>query len=390
MQEYQLEIKQVVDFPRCRVYRQFIQGLIADRSIRVSGGSGLFYFAVLSNYANFRVSYRRLDGITYTICPGEWVCRIKELQEWFRVRFQHQVLSILDRLQELGVLSYSRICRGLIKYRISGWKWHNTVLDYNCPCQKETGFFFLPVETARKLIAAGPASEMDVVLDLWISAIYQDERVAGSDLGPVVYFRNGTGNPLISYSELSERWGHSRSTVGRILKKLANAGYLELLSFPGRSGSVIYLKDYLSTMFQISDVLIDKEEVALRLNIVLHHTADKHEDSAYPSKYRITVPNGLSSVSKSVMEILLGKVAELLAAQGLPCLSCSESTLKLYPLSDDCVDATEKVGGQNAPVRFGLSVFCHQIAPLYRFELSVSSISDESAKGGMACVKEIH
>ena len=43
MPEYQLEIKQVVDYPRCRIYRQFIQSLMNDRSIRVSGGSGLLF-----------------------------------------------------------------------------------------------------------------------------------------------------------------------------------------------------------------------------------------------------------------------------------------------------------------------------------------------------------
>ena len=57
MSEYQLEIKQIVDYPRCRIYRQFIQNLMADRSIRTSGGSGLFYYTVLCNYANFRTSY---------------------------------------------------------------------------------------------------------------------------------------------------------------------------------------------------------------------------------------------------------------------------------------------------------------------------------------------
>ena len=63
MSEYTLEIKQIVDYPRCRIYRQFVQALIADRSIRVSGGSGLFYFVVLCAYANFRTSYKRIDGI---------------------------------------------------------------------------------------------------------------------------------------------------------------------------------------------------------------------------------------------------------------------------------------------------------------------------------------
>lgn len=44
MPTYQLQIKQVVDYPRCRIYRQFVHRLMADRSIRTSGGSGLFYF----------------------------------------------------------------------------------------------------------------------------------------------------------------------------------------------------------------------------------------------------------------------------------------------------------------------------------------------------------
>ena len=43
MSEYQLESKQIVDYPRFRIYRQFIQDLMADRSIRTGGGSGLFY-----------------------------------------------------------------------------------------------------------------------------------------------------------------------------------------------------------------------------------------------------------------------------------------------------------------------------------------------------------
>ena len=30
MSEYQLQIKQVVDYPRCRIYRQFVQSLITD------------------------------------------------------------------------------------------------------------------------------------------------------------------------------------------------------------------------------------------------------------------------------------------------------------------------------------------------------------------------
>lgn len=41
-QEYQLEVKQIADFARCRIYRDFIQTLIANKSIRTTGGSFLF------------------------------------------------------------------------------------------------------------------------------------------------------------------------------------------------------------------------------------------------------------------------------------------------------------------------------------------------------------
>ena len=71
---------------------------------------------------------------------------------------------------------------------------------------------------------------MDIVLDLWVYAVYKDTQVQGSEVGPVAYFRNGTGNQLVSYTELSCRWGLSRATVCRILKKLDGLGYISIMS----------------------------------------------------------------------------------------------------------------------------------------------------------------
>lgn len=208
MSEYQLQIKQIVDYPRCRIYRQFVRTLMDDRSFRASEGSGLFHYVVLCNFANFRTSYRHIDGISYTIYPGEWICTTKELAAWFRTRFQYQAVNILEKLQSLHLISFLQLNRGkVIKYKIRDWKKHNTVLDYNCPCQKDTGFFFMPVSTAMELLSTSRCSEMDIALDLWISTVYNDEQVDGSDVGPVVYIRNGTGNPLVTYTELSARWG---------------------------------------------------------------------------------------------------------------------------------------------------------------------------------------
>jgi hypothetical protein len=384
MPEYQLEIKQIVDYPRCRVYREFVQALIADRSIRVGGCSGLFYFTVLCSYANFRSSYRRLDGITYTIFPGEWVFRISELMNLFRVRFQRQALSILAMLQERHLIEFSILGHGkLVKYRITDWRRHNTVLDYNCPCQKETGFFFLPTTIATELVSMGKASEMDVILDLWLSAIYKDEQVLGSDIGPVVYFRNGTGNPLVTYTDLAQRWGISRSSVGRLLQKLSNAGYLSLMSFPGRSGSVIYLKNYLSTMFQISDVLVDKDEVAMSLNIKLSipETVDDQENDA-----PCCVSNEIFSVSKTHTGIIVEKVRQILGTQGIACFKCPKSQYKLYALSDDCQGVILEETSRRP--RIGMSVLCGGTRQVYTFELTLTPTPAQELKGDACYGKE--
>ena len=67
MPEYQLELKQLVDYPRCRIYRKFIQSLIADRNFHSHGGSGLFYYIVLCSLVNFRFSYRRIERTSYLV-----------------------------------------------------------------------------------------------------------------------------------------------------------------------------------------------------------------------------------------------------------------------------------------------------------------------------------
>ena len=225
MSEYTLEIKQIVDYPRCRIYRQFVQALIADRSIRVSGGSGLFYFAVLCSYAN-----------------------------------------------------------------------------------------------ATELVSAGHCSEMDAVLDLWLNTVYNDPQVLGLDIGPVVYLRNGTGCPLVSYAELASRWGISKATAGRYLKRMADRGYLQLAAFPGTHGTTIYLENYLSTMFQISDIVVDKEEIAMSLGIKLELQEETALTTAASSG-----SNEAGSVSEMNRHRIERKMREILVAQGLPCASCPKS-----------------------------------------------------------------
>lgn len=373
--EYQLEIKQIVDYPRCRIYRSFVRRLMQDVNIRTHGSSYLFYYIILCSFANFRTSHRRLDGISYLVEPGEWICTQAELSVWFRTRFQHQALSVLDYLQKQHYITYTRLGRGrLVKYQINNWKTNNTSLEYNYPCQKDVGFFFFPVAAVHELISMGKCSEMDIVLDLWIHAIYNDPQVKGSDIGPVVYFRNYTGNPVINYRDLAERWNISKATVSRLMKKLEEQQYLTAVPFAGTHGSVLYVQSYLSTMFSISDVMINKEEVSLTFQIpitIKEEAIMESETDIARSKNslikdeQITVPESETTVPKSHIREMVRKTASILAAQGVPCCECSQSLYKLYRLSD-CGESI---------YRYSFKISCGEGEPVrYQFELNIRSL----------------
>ena len=146
MPEYQLELKQLVDYPRCRIYRKFIQSLIADRSFHSRGGSGLFYYIVLCSLANFRSSYQRIERTSYLVHPGEWICALSDLTARLRLKQHRQALQVLEILQKQHYITYSLLARGrVVKFKITDWQKSNTVLDYNAPCQKDAGFSSSPL-----------------------------------------------------------------------------------------------------------------------------------------------------------------------------------------------------------------------------------------------------
>lgn len=362
MPEYQLELKQLVDYSRCRIYRKFIQSLIADRNLHSRGGSGLFYYVVLCSYANFRSSYQQIERVSYLIHPGEWICSLSELKDNFRMKYQHQAIQMLDFLQRQNYITYTRLAGGrLIKYKISNWQNGNTSLDYNAPCQKDTGFFFFPVSVLNELIGMSKCSELDIILDLWLNTVYKDDRIKGSDIGPVVYYRNYTGNPFTTYSELAVRWHVSRSTVSRVFNKLSDQNYLTLISGTGKKGSVIYLNNYLSTMFQISDVLIDKEEVAMSLCFNIQTPEKPQNEEFVISEEQISISNEVPSVSKTNIRFILARVAKILYSQGIPCFGCRKSRYKLYAYPGDCREKD----------LFELDLLCADGSVRYRFEMKL-------------------
>ena len=366
MEEYKLELKQVVDYPRCRIYRQFVNSLINNHNLRIGGSSQLYYYTVLCSYANFRTCYHKVKSVTYTLYPGEWICKFEELMKWFRARNKRQVISIMEKLQEKHLLKYKVVGQGdVIKYRLSGWAKYNRILEYNAPCQKDIGFFFMPVHLAAELVGSGKNSEMDALIDMWINTVYNDPQVKGSETAPVVYMRNGSGSPLIGYSELAERWGVSKATVGRYMIKLSELGYVNLMSYPGTHGSVISLQGYMSTMFQVSDVMVDKEEIAMSLCIKLkpHEVMEEIEVDS--------VSNSANSVSKLKVEILLAKIISFINAQGFSCSNCGRMKYMLLELSDCKEDIKSKIKSIAEDKKYRLIITCGEKHALFEFEVSL-------------------
>lgn len=355
--QYQLKIQQLVTYSRCRIYRNFIKTLSDDKAIRLNGDSHLFYFMALCSHANYQFNRISIDGIYYAIAPGEWIISIRELKELFRKKTAKAALAVLDELSSDNHLTYSVLHhKQYVKYSITNWSKFNTSLEADVPCQKDVGFFFFPYHLVTEFIGNGKCSEMDIVLDLWLNAVYNDSRIPGSDVGPVTYFRNGTRSPLIGYEDLGKRWGVSKSTAGRMIRKLEDNGYIKSVSFQGKYGSAIYLCNYLSTMFNISDVIIDKEEVAMSLNIKMSipdeaERLDAEENQEAEAvlaacqnsefevdEEQICVSKKLFCVPESHMVMMAQKTAKTLFLQGYACCACPRARYYLSPLSQsiDC------------------------------------------------------
>ena len=154
----------------------------------------------------------------------------------------------------------------------------------------------------------------------------------------------------------------SKATAGRILGKFARLEYIKAFSFPGRSGTAIYLQNYLSTMFQISDVMVDKEEVAMALNLCI-----RVQDCAQDMAQLDCASNCSISVSKSHTEILIAEVLKLLKTQGVCCTTCPRFQYRLYPLSDCAGVLWEH---ETEDLRLGLMLSCGSTQTRY-FELTI-------------------
>lgn len=342
MPNYQLEIRQLETYPRCRVNQGFVQSLTENRDIHTNGCPGLFSYVVLCSPASSGLMYLRLAGISYTIQPGEWVCALDELKDILRLRTRRQTLNMLWVMQNRGLIQYTLLGRGkIVRFKITDWHFANFVLRDDCLNPAPGGFFFLSALIAADLIGAVRCSEMDILLDILFSAVYRDSRVKGSYTAPAVYFRNEDSSALVTCDELSERWGLSHRAVRHVLDKLQDAGYITVHGASWRPEMLIYPADKLSGVFQVSDIMMDKDELPAIMCVDLP-----------------VAENDLAGLEK----IMADRVLQLLSLQGFSCPKCHRCRCDLRPLS-----GTEDV--LDKPTRYRMDISCARNTPIYAFEL---------------------
>lgn len=120
-------------------------------------------------------------------------------------------------------------------------------------------------------------------------------------------------------------------------------------------------------MFSVSDVLIDKEEVALALSLPIQIPDDPDSVSEPDIAEQISISDETDSVPKPVLHYVIEKLANLLQTQGLPCCQCKRARYQLSRLSDS--------GGRLNSI-YSLEIICPYGNTAYRFELSLSPKED--------------
>lgn len=149
---------------------------------------------------------------------------------------------------------------------------------------------------------------------------------------------------MVTYEDLCGRWGLSRMAVRRILLKLERAGFITLRGSPGCPELLIYLAGELAASFQISDILVDKDELPMKILVQFPVSGDD-------------LPN--------IKGMMAERVLQLLDIQGIRCAKCHRCTCELYLLP-----RTPAAGEKGIHSR--MDILCGCGSPLYSFELLLS------------------
>ena len=292
--------QQLVCFPKVRIQKKWFRHFNDHKEFHNEGTLHLFSLMALYSYANFRSNERVIKNVRYLETPGQWICKLGALPRILRVHSKAEALERMEYLSSAGLLRFEFIDEEneVLKFTIIDWKHHCNHLNYNYYSYKGSGFFFFPLPVGRKLIRAAKRngkvvfSELDAIMDMWLHTILNDPVVVGSEYMPVVYYANMKGVPLLSYTSLAQRWGWSKSRVGRFMLKAGKLGIISRVSFSSSRGSIISLCGYREMIFGEDCKKLDLQRIGEILGIAkIVDTQGESTESAYHVTVESRVPS---------------------------------------------------------------------------------------------------
>lgn len=251
------------------IYRDFLDELLNEYHLSTTGDSLLYFYLKLYSMCSLGKKRTKTDKFPY-VYGGECVKNTKELLAELGLRTMGQVIKILDKLSESGLVHYAmaHLHGGpsnarFFKITVVDAKKQAEELEkklggkkkiYGCP---KHGYFIANRDILRKLMPDGVRlSEMDSFLYLWIHTVYNDEWALCSDRIPVSLPDETGGIPLCSSAILGRAFHCSGSNANKLVHKFENLGLVRTYRF-GNTAFIISPTAFMKWMFGTEDIRCD-------------------------------------------------------------------------------------------------------------------------------------
>ncbi len=211
-----------------------------------SMGKGLMaHWVHLASRAAFRKGNATYCGHTNPVTAGMWSGGIVGVKSILGVKSRQTALEILNRLAELGYISYTldSVTRHLT-YQIIDWVVQCSGAECLSGAVYTTegyGFLCLPRGITQRLADNNFIfDESDAWMDLWCHTIYEDRGNAFSFMAPTVQY--GRYGAILTLETLGQRWGWEKTKVWRFFQK--HGDVFTLYRLPSSYGCLIFNQQY--------------------------------------------------------------------------------------------------------------------------------------------------
>ena len=198
-------------------------------------------WAKLASRAAFRKGQASYCGHINAVRPGMWSGGVVGLKSILGLRSRAKSLETLNKLSELGFVSYKLDSKTKkLNYEIKDWVINCSgaeCMDGAVYATEGYGFLCLPRGITDRLVQQNYVfEEADAWLDLWCHTVSEDENNAFSFLAPTIQF--GRYGAVMTLETLGRRWNWEKTKVWRFFQKYRDAFVLHRL--PGSYGCLIF------------------------------------------------------------------------------------------------------------------------------------------------------